>query len=377
MKKVLILANENERASIACIRSLYNLDAEIYLAFSDNNMKNRVIFHRYIKKGYFSYCTSSREEFINSLISIQEKTGDYYLFCFGDMLTRWVIESRPLVLEKGISFKAPELEAFDLMFKKSSFMECSVKFGLDVPAEVPVAQYLGQKSSKDKFVIKARSNITCSERILKAPILVESRGAFEKLKKLNLDLAAHFAQEYISGPGIYYCAYYETGDKKVHFAQKNICQQPGGKSVIKAIPCELPETVIRKIDGMMKALDWEGVMMIELKQSKDKFYAIECNPRFWGPLQLSIDNGVNFPAYAAGIKPDERTLHKAAFGYIWLTGYLLGLLHKIKTRTGFQSYDYQNSRRLIFKDIWLRRDTFAYVLLEPLFMAVKALRSRT
>ncbi|MEJ2544102.1 MAG: hypothetical protein P8Y99_08540 [Calditrichaceae bacterium] len=129
----------------------------------------------------------------------------------------------------------------------------------------------------------------------------------------------------------------------------------------------MPDELISKIDKLFKTLKWKGVMMFEFKKGIDgKFYAIECNPRFWGPLQLSLDNGVNFTKSLIYNKKFSEP-ETAKQSYIWLAGYLHGLLIKIQTKTHFQKYHSLSGYHMI-KDVWFRKDTFLYFFIEPIYI---------
>lgn len=367
MKKIVIFANENERAAVSCLRTLSNYNLDIYIAFSDKSIKNLIIFGKYTnKQKSFYYSKDSKEDFIKSLLSIQSEIGDYFVFNFGDKITRWLIEGKIELEENGIQMRSPNLYSYDSMLNKHSFIKCCVKYNLDIPQEISAEVYIKNNLFKEKFVIKAKNSSEGKDnKVLEVPMLIENKKALMKFNKKDIDLEKHFVQQYIDGPSIYYCALYEAGKKKTHFSQKNIVQQPGGKSVIKAVPYQLPIGIIEKIDNMMTELNWDGVMMIEFKESNGRFYAIECNPRFWGPLQLAIDNGINFPAYIVEVEsPIQEAVVLKTYGYVWITGYLIGILYKLQTKTSFQLHSKEDYENLNFKDIWFRKDTFLYFIFE-------------
>jgi predicted ATP-grasp superfamily ATP-dependent carboligase len=150
--------------------------------------------------------------------------------------------------------------------------------------------------------------------------------------------------------------------------QKTLVQQPGGRSVLKAKIDLLPDDVIKKVDKMLLSLRWYGLLMIEFKELDGEYYAIECNPRLWGPLQLAVDNDFDFPyalwCLAMGEKIESRNQLMHNVGYRWAGGYLYGLLAKMETRTNFQFNDNHTLREVAFKDIWLRMDTLLYFVAE-------------
>jgi hypothetical protein len=140
--------------------------------------------------------------------------------------------------------------------------------------------------------------------------------------------------------------------------------------VVKAIPYTLPNDILEKIEKMLQRVGWEGVIMIEVKEDLDthKYYAIEANPRFWGPLQIAVDNGINFPAALLELNVEENK-QKELFGYLWIGGYISGFFEKLQTKTDFQKFETIRSERITYNDVWLRDDTYAYFLVE-LFISV-------
>ena len=257
-----------------------------------------------------------------------------------------------------------------MLSDKESFANLCKDFNIEVPPEIQI----NWSTFNQKFVIKPKK-LETDQRCLKYPLLVENSGSFQQLKATNIDITKHLIQEYIDGPSIYYCAYWENGAVKLRFMQKNLVQQPAGKSVIKAVPYNIPRDILDKIENMLQQINWEGVIMIEIKEDLEthKYYAIEANPRFWGPLQIAIDNGINFPAALVGLDIKENK-PKDTFGYLWLGGYVSGFFIKFQTKTDFQRFRESNSKRVIYRDIWLRKDTYAYFFIEPIMTVITNVR---
>ncbi|PKM58432.1 MAG: hypothetical protein CVU98_01135 [Firmicutes bacterium HGW-Firmicutes-3] len=373
MNNILLLANENERAAITCLRSLERHSLSVHLAFSNKSFINLLIFKNYINKSHSYYNKSSEEEFLQSLISIKNEIGDYLVFPFGDQLSYWLVKNNELLKNQGIIVNGPKLDAFNTMLDKKCFLDYANKHGISIPKEIDIKKILSG-NFKSKFVIKSNENSKDDSNVIKAPVLIENNKSFRKLIEKKLTLEKHFVQEYLDGPSIYYCAYYKNGVNILFFSQITVCQQPGGKSVIKAIPYNLSTKIIEKIDGMMFELDWSGPMMIELKKNKSDYYAIECNPRLWGPLQLALDNGVDFPSCLAGINIVKEKTNN--IGFIWRTGYLIGLLYKIQTNTKFQKNKYDMGKKIKYRDIWFLKDTYVYGVMEFFIIVFDLVRKK-
>jgi predicted ATP-grasp superfamily ATP-dependent carboligase len=103
-------------------------------------------------------------------------------------------------------------------------------------------------------------------------------------------------QQYITGEGFGYFAYYESGVCKQQFMHHRVREYPvtGGASVCaESFRDEKLERAGRKMLDLVK---WNGVAMVEFKKHSDGEYKLmEINPKFWGSLELALAAGVNFP----------------------------------------------------------------------------------
>ncbi len=359
MKQVLIITS-NHRAAITQLRELSKIkDIKIFIGLKTTSLSERIRYHKYLKNNFFIV----KNDVKNFLTEVHNKIGEFILFPNGEGFIREVLKEKKYYENLNIELPLPSFEAYRKFSDKYSFQKLCSQYGLNIPKEINPPQ----NTFTEPFVVKPKI-LADDKHILRIPMLIENKKAFKKYQKMQLDSEKHFYQQYIKGPSIYYCANYWKGQKRTWCVQRNLAQQPNGKSVIKAEPYNLPKEILAKIDKMFIDNNWNGVMMMELKYSiaDKKFYAIECNPRFWGPLQLAIDNNVNFikallnPSYTS--QPDEN----AKIGYLWLGGYIKGLLLKIQTKTKFQFFK-SEQKKVKYKDVWCRKDTFLYFIYEILY----------
>lgn len=369
MQKVLILI-ENARAVIAELRSLSKMeDLEIHIAVNKKVFSNKIRFLSYIQSDkYYEY--GDIKNSISFLNEIVKRIGPFILLPNGEEVLREIVKHKYSLIASGIKLSLPDESTYKLLSDKFTFAETCVKFGIPVPETIenPTGKYINQIVVKPKV-------LEDSLRVLKVPLLIENENSFQNFINLKLDLDKHFIQKLIIGPSYYYCASYEKGKKKAWFAQKNLHQQPGGKSIIKAIPFNLPNGYIEKIDAMMSKYCWDGIMMFELKEHLEtkQLFAIECNPRFWGPLQLAVDNNIDF--VKSLIDPDYYCLTPPNMkkGYLWRAGYFHGFFLKKRSKTSFQKF-VQDDELIKYKDIWGRNDSFIYYLIEPVIILLKEVR---
>jgi len=126
------------------------------------------------------------------------------------------------------------------------------------------------------------------------PVLIEEETQLEQFKH-DYDASQWMAQEYILGNSYYLLFYIKKSGEVFRFSQKNLIQQSGGRSIIAAEGSNIhTEKFVRKYENTFKKIGFYGLVMIEVMKKRDMYYAIEANPRFWGPSQLFVDCGVGF-----------------------------------------------------------------------------------
>lgn len=360
-RTVLLFLEANERATIACVRSLCARGVSILLLrkkhangrISHFNYFEHSIYRKYILEGFSYDDPKNPDLFISSLQKVVSSYPGVIIFPLGEDHIRCILKFRDMLAGYDYILPCPEYDAYVKVSNKYSFQDLISGYGLDVPKIL-----LDPKISDIPFVLKPKSAKN-SKKSIEFPELILSERDYNKY--LVKEYENVFVQEYIDGPSVYYCALYNQGNIIANFGQINLHQQPCGKSVIKACPFDFPDSVIQNTNLMMKDLHWTGVIMVEFKISKNRYYAIELNPRFWGPLQLCVDNGVDFPyllyCLCADIPiPKVSSLRKV--GYYWLTGYLYGIAMMLFWGGRFQIYHLNGTPYPItFKDIWLRKNT--------------------
>ena len=137
------------------------------------------------------------------------------------------------------------------------------------------------------FVAKPKFNIV-DNRTLK-PFIVDDEDSLSEFQSVKQN---YYAQNFVSGPSIYWCSYTkETGETFSYF-QENLFQEGNGGSVaqakvIVANNSELSELSQVMTDFLVK-IEYRGPLMAEFRGKE--LSLIEINPRFWGPLLLDATN---------------------------------------------------------------------------------------
>lgn len=362
---VVLFADKNVRASIAVIRSLMRFeDVNILLVFKNRGPFNFVNFTRYrnLKRYYIGNNNKT-----NFLLELRAKVGDLIVLPMGEAMIQELLVDKELLDKCGVKIPCGDLNSYKQLSDKKKFIDLCSEFSIDIPKEISNIPFQYEYN----MVVKPKS-LSKGVGVLRYPLLIENENSFVAMNKLDLDESKHIYQHYIKGPAYYYCVYCKKGEVKVDFIQKNTLQQAGGKSVYKALPDNLPEELIIKTKQLLRKVEWDGVAMFEYKKDlkEDRYYAIECNPRLWGPLQITIDNGVDFPALIIGLEPEAYCHEK--FGYLWKNGALESWFISKKTKTGKQTWG--ESGCAIYIDIWFRKDTWLYYFVEPIELVMKNLK---
>lgn len=350
-----------DRAALATCRSLNAAKVPYHLAFQNDTFFLKYVFSKFIQGKYFFYDSSNENKYIMSLILIKESIGKFILIPNGEQLTYWAIKNKEVLEKNGILLPTVDYEKFKLVSSKGSFAKLCNRYDIPTPKLIDI----NLKSFENKFVIKPYSPETANES-LKMPFLVENSNGFKIIMNKNLNLNNYLIQEYIYGPSIYYCAIWHDSREICHFGQINIIQNPNGGSVIKSAPYTIPINILTKIREMLESINWHGIIMIELKFDieRSEYFAIEANARIYGPMQLSIDNGVNLPLSLVNKKCEVENV-KSSRGYVWYGGLLIGVLKKISGTGNFQVFNNIKTKNIKYYDVWFRKDTCHYFFLEP------------
>jgi len=360
---VLILGEASRRVVIGALR-LYRqrTDIQLYFGRQSNTLSLRLFLKPFTNVKVVDLIRAVDERFIENLKQLSAQLGGFTILPTDEVYLRLILQNRADLQAHGVSIKCPDLDTYLLLSEKESFVKLCHRYHIETPPSVafPVA-------FEHPFVVKPQKQLFRKD-VLPYPYLVENQKAFNQLQKKAIDPSLHFCQYYIIGPSIYYSAIYNKGKKVVHFTQINTHQQPNGKSIFKACPGEISSDLMNQIDRLFEDLRWDGVMMFELKLelSTQTYYAIECNPRLWGPNQLCSDNGVDFFSPLLNLPSALKPLQQQKYGYLWLNGYLSGFFIGQLTKTKFQIFKQKAETKIRYRSVWLRHDTWPFFFLETL-----------
>jgi predicted ATP-grasp superfamily ATP-dependent carboligase len=110
-------------------------------------------------------------------------------------------------------------------------------------------------------------------------------------------------QEFCAGYGLGQFLLMRDGRAHCRFQHRRLHEWPpeGGISTLcQALPPEQHAALMAQSEALLRALDWEGVAMVEYRYDPRTRRAalMEVNGRFWGSLPLACHAGAAFPWYA-------------------------------------------------------------------------------
>ena len=290
-KYLLVFSGYNQRAVIAFLRTLVQCGINNYLIVASSS-EDKIFETQYYNK--VIYTRKSKELSITLFQEIIKKVGkedgnvEFVIAPSTEGLNRFLLDNLEDLKKLNCIVPLVKKELYCTISDKESFSKLCNNVELDIPQSIKLEEYFSIP-----FVAKPKKYYSEKRKKAFSPVLVTNEYEFN-----NFDTTYNkddfFYQEYIWGES-YYLLYYITRTGRIFkFSQKNLAQQPDGKSIIAAIPSIVHEKNISSdYENMLLNLHYYGFIMIELRKREDRFYMIEANPRFWGPSQLFCDAGMN------------------------------------------------------------------------------------
>ena len=362
-KLIIVFSGFNQRAIVAFIRTLVKNKLKFGIVAKS---KDDPIF----LTSYSKYVMTIRktaaldlEDISNCLFSLKKElpAKSYLIAPSSEALNRFFLVHRQKFQNIGFSIPLVDQELYEMISDKYSFGELCKENGILIPKE-----YHNIEEIEHPFVAKPKSYFSDKTKVL-SPIIVQNKIQKEQLQKNNGINDLYF-QEFIEGESFYLLFYIKKDGGIIKFSQKNLVQQPNGKSIIAAISSEYHlEEESKKYENLFSELGFYGFIMIEIIRTGDKNFMIEANPRFWGPSQLFVDAGVNLfefflEDYGLITEKEKVFQNEKRTKYFWYGGLAISL-KEFNDITHFRYYD-NNPEEMVLKlpgllksDVYLREDT--------------------
>ncbi len=331
--RILVL-DGNQNQAVACVRSLARHGHTVLVGES----------RAWSKAGWSRDCSESfeyasphtdAEEFLADILVEAEKQTGTLILPMTEVTTLLISSHRELLAAVGARFVLPSHTDLLRAVDKSQTTALAQSLGIDIPKTYAVSsvESLKQICGELRFpvVLKPRAS---QEQSAEGTLHATGRPSYardaEELIKAFAAMQTHcsavLVQEFIEGTGTGYFALMNHGELRAEFAHRRIrdLHPTGSGSVLRE--SILPTPHIREISlAMLKALNWNGVAMIEFRLSADNVPVfMEINGRFWHSLPLACYAGVDFPALLAHVAEfgdvDPPPPYKVGVKCRWLVG---------------------------------------------------------
>lgn len=301
MKTQIIIFDGETRSALAALRSLRARTIPVIVA---SHKKKALSFSsKYCtKKFVYPSPGTNRAAFLDFVAGYLKENQNVLCMTFTDTTTD--------ALHTGISqglipknvFFGPTKEQYMRATDKRVLATIASELGIPVPQEIQNFTIDSVNTLKFPLIIKpARSVSWNGERAYKdtARFVTTPERCVEEYRALSKNVdRVPLLQKVIVGDEYGVSLIAEHGEIRTLFAHKRLrsISPHGGASALRESIAVTPEmeSIAQKL---VRALNWNGVMMIELKHDTEsgKLTLIEINARFWGSLFLAIRAGVNFP----------------------------------------------------------------------------------
>lgn len=283
---IISLSGFNTRALLAVCRYVDRSGKIVHL-WAQN--KDDPIFHTKYSPWVFSVREQRDLNMASFLAFISDVKARYgyekiLLLPTSEYLNRFTLRNRDLIEGNGCALGLTPRDTYEAFSDKYSFGIVCKKNGLLVPRELSVDEL------NYPFVAKHRTygSLACVQ--LKPYLIFSPRDWDDFSNRESAD--EFYFQEFLNGASYYLLFYIQKKGEASLFSQENLIQQSGGRSIICARSAHVhEEEICRQCLSMIRDTGFHGLLMIELRLHEGRYYIIEANPRFWGPIQLSVDAG--------------------------------------------------------------------------------------
>lgn len=290
----------------------------------------------------------------------------------------FLLRHRSTIEAMGCVIPLPDAGIYAALTNKQSAAALFASQGFALPAEIASPSHASLP-----LVAKPKRNFGPSggslyPRLLSTPAELDAFLA-------EPEASEFFFQEHVFGQSHYLLFHISRSGGHTAWSQRNLLQQPGGKSMLWAERSSFHDTELaaRSID-FLRGIGFTGLGMIEVICDANRTAFIEMNPRIWGPIQFCQDQNVPIlPAFIGeSLHGDplrflERRRSPRSRGqwYFWLGG--LAETLAAGKRPTWHTSPVPLPRLLVRglrSDVYLRRDSWRCFLHELSNSAYRSLR---
>lgn len=279
-----------------------------------------------------------------------------------EYLNRFLLMNKDFLEANEFIVPLCDTPLYEQLSDKYSFTDLCRLNNINVPGE-----YNSLDIAELPFVAKPKKYFSRLNAVSEKPILVKGEQELENLTRV--DPENFYFQQFIGGRSFYLLFYFSANGSYSVFSQENLIQQHNGLSIIAARAAEIHLQPIASVyASLLLNSGFKGLIMIEIKLFKEKYYMIEANPRLWGPSQLVLDSGMDlFDRFALDHQlisslPSKNYLPGTK--YFWRGGIIED--QKKNVETSFHNYDknffFDEYAQWCQADVYYRPDTVGIAL---------------
>lgn len=196
-----------------------------------------------------------------------------------------------------------EHDALETVLDKAATAELAKRCQVSLPRSwsVDSPKALQQALREVRYPVVVKPGRSISNSAQRVPLTVRYAHNEEQLRRYCAEFLQEVhvvLQEYFAGDGLGIELIAKDGDIHYAFQHQRLHEMPltGGGSSYR-MSTEIDPELLQASKRLMKALNWQGVAMVEFKKdaSSGRYILIEINGRFWGSLPLATAAGADFP----------------------------------------------------------------------------------
>ena len=291
---------------------------------------------------------------IQSLIRSIHPGEPIFVLPSSEYLNRFLLKNQKELESINITFGLVNEKLYKKISDKYSFSLICEKFKIATPKEFDT------KPEGYPFVIKPKYYVASNYNIADKPAIIYSDNEYEEYMKGKTGKDYYF-QEYVGGRS-YYLLYYISKNKSYSvYSHENLIQQAEGGSMILCKSSTIHQNKIEnEFAQLLIKIGFHGLIMIEVKNIKNRFIMIEANPRIWGPSQLILDSEMNlWDQFALDnnlIENSPKRKYKPNIWYFWSAGFSNNQKNIVKYGITYNEF-FNNYREILKSEIYLKKDT--------------------
>lgn len=273
----------------------------IALAAARSASKNGIAFvvYEYRRVSYWrltsfknqAFLRRKKETLFQGISRVSSHFGQTIVLPIGEGMTRKLLGPTTYDLPGNVTLPISSLRAYRCLGDKYSCAKLAIRNGLKVPA---IYEWEDKLASGSIYVKPKRDFDEAVSRKFDAPMKFRSLGDAKRSYASSIR-DSYFIQSEVIGESTYVCGLFDGSGFTMVFGQKNLTQEPRGGSILSCVPLEsVPSEIVRRLELLARSAAYQGPFMAEFRVNSEGWYLIEVNPRFWGPIQLAVDNGFDF-----------------------------------------------------------------------------------